>query len=98
MQAFANEQTKQQFTDDVLALIAAFGAHGHVRTGNRPGELSMSHLVDMLRDGEKVTGYRRWTNLRTRSWATTVEDMLREAGFSIRTQRNGSAVRTYVGV
>lgn len=97
MTAFATTALKSKFTDDVLALIAAYGA-AHQRTGNRDGELSMSHLVDMLRHGDRATGYSMWSNLRTGGFGYTVEDMLREAGFSIRTQLNGRAVRTYVGV
>lgn len=78
----------------MLALLARFGK-AHQRTGNRDGEMSMSHLVDCLRDG---TAGRRWVNLRTTGFGFTMEDHLKAAGFTVRTQLNGRAVRTYVGV
>lgn len=91
---FSTPALQEQFTDDVLALLARFGK-AHQRTGNRDGELSMSHLIECLRDG---TAGRRWVNLRTGGFGYTVEDMVRAAGFTVRTQRNGNAIRTYVGV
>lgn len=48
------------------------------RPGAPVGELSVSHLVDMLRHGDRATGYSMWSNLRTGGFGYTVEDMLRK--------------------
>lgn len=88
MTYFATPAAKDQFTNDVLGHLAVCKAHQ--RTGNRDGEQSLSHLVDVLREkGWKLT---------TSGWGTTAQDLLQEAGFTLRQQRNGNAVRTYVGV
>lgn len=88
MSHFATPAAKEQFTNDVLNHLAVCKAHQ--RTGNRDGEQSLSYLVTVLRE----KGWR----LTTSGWGTTAQELLEEAGFTLRQQRNGRAVRTYVGI
>lgn len=90
MTTFTTPEVEARFAEDVLELLAIHGA-AHQRTGNRDGEMSLSHLVDCLRA-------RGWKNLRTDGWAGNVRDSLRAAGFVCREQRNGNALRVYVGL